>query len=679
VGFKAFDLSLAVQHCCLCIVCSKSPFYNLIRCFTNSKPRNATLPSYEYVVVGAGPGGAPLASRLALAGHSVLLIDAGGDHGADLDVLIPATHPVAAESPLIKWDFFVRRYENLTQQVRDSKMSYETPNGEIYTGLYPPANSTPLGILYPRTGNLGGCAQHNALVTMLPQNSDWEYMQALTGDDSWSVASMRKYFKRLEKCEYYTGDASGHGTDGWLSTSVAYPELIYDDKKLLALVKSLTVTSGKNVSASALDTIAGLSDLLELDINNDSPNKDNLNEVYQMPVAVSTPSYSRSSPRDFVWSVANATNPNGSKKYKLDVQLNTLVTKITFNNTGFNNTRKSGKTPRATGVEFLVGQSLYRADPRAANVTGGTPGSVHATKEVIIAGGVFNSPQILKLSGIGPKAELQSLGIDVLVDLPGVGLNMQDRYEIGIVGESDTNFTSYEDCTFLQGDDPCLTQWQSNATLKGGYSSDGIVMSYPHHSTVSNGTQDIWTSGFPFDFQGFFPGWSVQAGETRNVATWVTLKAHSRNNAGTVVLKSTDPRDVPIINFNNFAGPGGDDDLQALYEGMALGIEAFKNYEPLDGGNGFQRIWPHANITSEADLKQFALDEAWGHHACCTTPIGTDSDPLAVLDKDFRVRGVDGLRVVDASAFPKIPGMFIALPIYMISEKAADAILSTHA
>jgi len=75
-------------------------------------------------------------------------------------------------------------------------------------------------------------------------------------------------------------------------------------------------------------------------------------------------------------------------------------------------------------------------------------------------------------------------------------------------------------------------------------------------------------------------------------------------------------------------------------------------------------------------LKQFIKDEAWGHHASCTAPIGADDDPMAVLDSQFRVRGVDGLRVVDASIFPKIPGMYIALPIYMVSEKAADVIIA---
>jgi len=108
--------------------------------------------------------------------------------------------------------------------------------------------------------------------------------------------------------------------------------------------------------------------------------------------------------------------------------LNTLATKITFNT--------SSTTPRATGINFLVGASLYGADPRrqSGSATGtGKAGTVVATKEVIISAGVFNTPQLLKLSGIGPAAELASFSIPVVKDLPGVGKNLHDRYEAPVV------------------------------------------------------------------------------------------------------------------------------------------------------------------------------------------------------------------------------------------------------
>ena len=100
----------------------------------------------------------------------------------------------------------------------------------------------------------------------------------------------------------------------------------------------------------------------------------------------------------------------------------------------------------------------------------------------------------------------------------------------------------------------------------------------------------------------------------------------------------------------------------------------FQDLIPLNGK--FTEDYPGTSIQSDDEWKQYIKNQAWGHHACCTAKIGADGDEDAVLDGDFKVRGVEGLRVVDASVFPKIPGYFIAAPIYMISEKAAEVILA---
>lgn len=151
------------------------------------------------------------------------------------------------------------------------------------------------------------------------------------------------------------------------------------------------------------------------------------------------------------------------------------------------------------------------------------------------------------------------------------------------------------------------------------------------------------------------------------------LKGHTRNNAGTVTLRSTDPRDPPSIDFRSFT-VGGAADLQAVTEGLEWARHATDSVVPLDGD--FAETWPgRAAVASSAQLQSYTRDEAWGHHASCTCPIGADGDPKAVLDADFRVRGVAGLRVVDASVFPKIPGFYIAQPTYLIAEKASEAII----
>ena len=123
---------------------------------------------------------------------------------------------------------------------------------------------------------------------------------------------------------------------------------------------------------------------------------------------------------------------------------------------------------------------------------------------------------------------------------------------------------------------------------------------------------------------------------------------------------------------------GADDkDLRAVVDAMKFSRTIFEGLIPLDGS--FVEVWPGKNVSTDDELKDFIKQEAWGHHACCTNPIGGNDDDTAVLDSDFRVRGVDSLRVVDASTFPKIPGYYIALPIYMLSEKAVDVILADAA
>ncbi|KAG8158258.1 hypothetical protein KVR01_012019 [Diaporthe batatas] len=634
--------------------------------------------TYDYVVVGSGPGGAPLAARLALANYSVLLIDAGEDHGTDPQIEVPALHVLSSEYKPIAWDYFVNHYSDPVQARKDSKFTYRKPDGDFYVGLDPPEGAEPLGILYPRVGALGGCSQHNALVTILPQDNDWEYIAQITGDDTWGADNMREYYKKLEKCHYLPGglDSQSHGYDGWLETQTTPAILIAEDPKVLSLVLAAATTMGKSLVDKILHTVTGLLEILVLDVNTDLSTRDKFDDIYQIPLSMKEPDLSRSSPRDFVYDIATATNEDGSKKYKLDLALNTLVTKVNFD--------QSGEKPRATGVEYLYGKSIYRADQRASKTEdGGIPGQVFASKEVIVAAGAFNTPQLLKLSGVGPKSELESFDIPVVKDLPGVGGNMQDRYEIGIVGKAPTEFSLLKKCTFLdingtEGGDPCYDQWRDGlgGGLKGGYTTNGIAFGYFKHSSVAeNGDPDLFLGGVPAAFPGYYPGYAADAVSDLSIWTWLTLKGHSRNNAGVVNLTSANPRDTPNITFHSlFEGVGGEKDLQAVYEGMQYGIQAFENLVPLDGS--FERIRPPPEISSEEDLKTWAKDEAWGHHASCTAPIGADDDPNAVLDGNFSVRGVDGLRVVDASIFPKIPGFYIVLAIYMASEKAADVIIA---
>jgi choline dehydrogenase len=610
-----------------------------------------------------------LASRLAIAGFSVLLIDAGDDQGDTYQYQVPALHLMSTEFGPTKWDYFVQHYPDPARQETDSKMVWETPSGEQFVGPGAPAASTPRGILYPRAGTLGGCSAHNALITIYPHDSDWSNIQNITNDASWAPASMRKYFERLERNFYLPSSFVGHGYTGWLGTAFTSLSLVAADPKLLSLIIAAGSASGSGLLGYLTSTILGFAYTLIADIN--GPGQTSEEGIYQVPLAMSN--NMRNGPREFVLETANAVNSDGTRRYHLDIRLDTLVTKVRF--------VQNGTTPKAVGVDFLDGQSLYRADARSGNATIIGAGSVNATREVILSAGAFNTPQLLKLSGIGPSAELTQFNIPVLVDLPGVGTNLQDRYENTVVGEATSDFFTTQKCTFLRTlPDPCLTQWLNgiDPVTKGSYGTNGVALGVVKKSSVSSGEPDLLISGGPVDFRGYYPGYSNDAISDARHWSWISLKAHTRNNAGTVKLASSDPRDMPLINFNYFdTGVTADNadelDLQAQYEGMQFSRTAFADLIPLDGG--FTEVWPGPNVTTEAEMKDFIQQEAWGHHASCTCPIGADDDPMAVLDSSFRVKGTQGLRVVDASVFPEIPGFYIVLPIYMVSEKAADVII----
>ncbi len=360
-----------------------------------------------------------------------------------------------------------------------------------------------------------------------------------------------------------------------------------------------------------------------------------------------------------------------------------MATRVLFDQSG--QTGQAGSKPKAVGVEYLDGSNLYQASPYSDPKIQGISRQLRVSREVVLAAGSFNTPQLLMLSGVGDKAELSKQGIASVVDLPGVGANLQDRYEIGVIGEMSSvfgdQFTLLAPCTFntkaspseLDKSDPCYALWKHNL---GIYTINGNAIGVVKRSTqTGGGDPDLFLFGLPGYFRGYYPGYSEEAvGGNRRYFTWVVLKAHSRNSAGRVRLTSPDPRVRPEVRFHAFE-EGGDADLQALVDGVNFArriVDKTQRMSPFF--DAFREVYPGVEVQSRAQLGQFIKDKAWGHHACCTAKIGAAGDPMAVLDGRFRVRGTDGLRVVDASVFPKIPGFFPTVPIYMISEKAADVI-----
>jgi choline dehydrogenase len=633
--------------------------------------------NHDFIIVGSGAGGGPLAANLAEAGFSVLLIEAGGEETND-HYSVPAFHALSTEDPAFSWEFFVKHYSEDNHPERDEKYHPRTQD----------LPGSP-GIFYPRASGIGGCTTHHAMITVYPHDSDWDDIAALVGDETWRADNMRKYFDRIEKGHYENGsiflkllhpialleelwhdiserenrDQEAQAPNrGWLPLTQADPELLFDDPQL----KKVVFAAFKTARAH------GLRPMLGLNPNHPLEAKKNLAGVNLMPISVFNGR--RRGTRERVLDAMDALKKNpGQNGGSIDILTNTFVTQVEF---------AEDEPTRAIGVRCTPGKGLYGA--RHHGSAPGKPGApvvYLARKEVILSGGAFNTPQLLMLSGIGPREELAKHHIPLRLESPGVGKNLQDRYEVGVVARSREPFKLLENASFKarahQDDadpDPVYTLWREEG--KGIYATNGSVIGIIKRSSTrsENDVPDLYIFGVPGYFRGYKIGYSRKATSEKNYFTWAVLKGHTENRSGRVKLKSDDPFEPPDIHFKYFeeSNEPWERDLESVVDGVTFVQEINRHLEKNDV------IEKQEVPKAGEDLATFVRGNAWGHHASCTCKIGGDGDMNAVLDTNFQVRGAKNLRVVDASVFPRIPGLFIVSAVYMISEKASDVIIRKH-
>ena len=325
------------------------------------------------------------------------------------------------------------------------------------------------------------------------------------------------------------------------------------------------------------------------------------------------------------------------RRPNLTVETNALATRVILERT------------RATGVEYARTGRLHQAS---------------TTREVLLAGGVFNTPQLLMLSGIGEADHLREVGIEPRVSLPGVGKNLQDHLSVDVHHARRGRGPFHAEMRL----DRAAVNMARAYVLGTG---PGTVLPSRLHAFLKT-RRELAVPDIQFLFRGaparaypWFPGITPAYEDSFGLRP-VMLHPESR---GVVRLRSADPA-APVRIVQNFLAT--ENDVRTIREGVKLGrdIASRKGLEPFRG----RETAPGPACRTDAEIDAFVRRTAiTAHHPCATCAMGIAED--AVLDPALRVRGVEALRVADASAMPDLVSGNINACVLMIAEKAADLVL----
>jgi choline dehydrogenase len=446
-------------------------------------------------------------------------------------------------------------------------------------------------LYWPRGKVLGGSSSINAMIYIRGNAADYDTWKNL-GNQGWGFADVLPYFKKSENRE--RGVSDFHGAGGPLNVAD------------LALVNPLThafIAGAKEIGIAANE-----------DFNGATQHGVGLYQVTQK-------NRQRHSAADAYLRAARG-RPN------LQVE------------TGAHTTRVLIENGRASGVAFLQDGMQRQA---------------RANGEVILAGGTVNSPQLLMLSGVGPAEPLSRLGIPVVLDLPGVGANLQDHPMVS-VGYLCTQPIS------LDGAETLANLLRYLIFKKGPLTSNVAEAGLFTRSREGRDVPDIQLLFGP----AYYRGHGLMRRKENCFGFGPTLIAPE--SRGNISLRSANPLEAPAIRANYLST---DADMRTMIEGVKLSrrIAHTRAFEPYRG----DEIHPGATATSDQDIAEFLRSEVETlYHPVGTCKMG--NDPLAVVDAQLHVQGIERLRVVDASVMPTIPAGNTNAPTIMIAEKAADMI-----
>ncbi|WP_456295328.1 choline dehydrogenase [Vibrio sp. AK197] len=327
--------------------------------------------------------------------------------------------------------------------------------------------------------------------------------------------------------------------------------------------------------------------------------------------------------------------------------------------------RRALKRPNLTLQKGIVARKFIIEDNVAVGVEFEHSGQVKqafASKEVISSAGSIGSPQLLQLSGVGPADVLASAGVNVIENLPGVGANLQDHLEVYFQYYCKEPITLNSKLGLISkgliGTEWILTRKGLGAT--NHFESCAFIRSR-EGLKWPNIQYHFLPAAMRYDGQAAFNGHGFQ----------VHVGPNKPQSRGHVAITSADPHAKPEIVFNYIST---EQDRQDWRDCIRLTREILSQ-PALDGFRG-DEIQPGFEITSDDAIDEWVKQNVESaYHPSCTCKIGDDNDPMAVLDTECRVRGIDNLRVVDSSIFPTIPNGNLNAPTIMVAERAADMIL----